>query len=395
MIRRSSTSWYLVCLGVMLMVTSGCLDAFFELSEDDPGLPPLGMGLEVPDELPLPGPFLEGPDLLLLEEFLFQEGRQILKECEREHVADGVESLLVEERYAKAINAFMTGCATQGYHQIAQQAMVEGNEKGVYQDLMVQANASMKDLRQRLNNHTGPGNAVEASFLSHAMGRNILGELSLIRSAPLFWEPYEDGRARDQLQLRNAYMQPYRNIQYAEVVVKTLERYPWTSPPCVPPDVPALTQQIEETIDLALDKAVELGHDGPGEWGRVNPHYEEITVWLEPELELAKQDDWWPRLLSLKVSVEGRLAYFESFSAPAWPTFEEAEYLLAQFRNETRSAYTEQAMDSHISYFSDEFHQSRYDWDTDITFGPPGFMRLMALSWPYEGLDCPANPTTT
>jgi hypothetical protein len=369
---------------------SGCVERADETREDAHEFPPLGLDLQVPHSLPLPGRFAEDSDLASFAAFLVVEGGKILAECGNSNGGERVRLYLDRQDFHNAIHYLFYGCEGDESRAYAELAISESQERATYDLLRAEALSAYEEARRRLNELPGPGTRTEAQYISYLMVRNIWDHLRIERAAPLVWNPYEDGSARDRLQLQNAYLQLLNARGGSENIMKIIERYPWTSPSCIAPDLDGLLYRIDRSVNRTLALARGHGHDDvdvPLEG--VHFHYTWVRDWLLPDLELARRDGWWPRLLALEVHFESWVSYWESFSAPAWPTLEEAEYLLALFRNESRSIFAEQAIEPHLVYFEERRSDGELGWRRAVD--PPQVLRLMALRWPWAELDCPGS----
>lgn len=369
---------------ILFLPFSGCI-------APEPEWPPVGLGFDVPSVLPRPGHFLEPEeDLQVLETFLREEGPRILEACNYVDGVGRVDWHLNQKNYGAAIEELFYQCSTPvvetriGY---AERAIRENREEEVLYKLHEQAVDVLEILKEKINDHPGPGNTVDAALLNRIMGVYYTGYSAVTRGAFELWEPYEDGTSRELFQLTSVYMNFLNSIGRAPAMMMVLDRYPWTEPPCTPPDIESLSKQIKDKINQTLVLAYSWGESTENEvW---NNHFGRLVVRTIPHFEYASEQGWWPSLLAIEVGIERKIAYWENLSAPAWPTMEEGEYLLAELRSHTRSIWTDVFLMRSSPLYFDHPPPPDYDWATDIEDGPPALMSLLAIRWPFADLECP------
>ena len=390
---------------LLLATTSGCLDGLAgpvpsgssaELGDASPAsarIAPLGLGIDVPPELPPAGPFREDRQhLATLERFLTDEGGRMLGRCGHPDGSRTVKAELEDERHLFAVEGLISACSrpTQELDQFyADNAIRDGNEEHVRDDLHARAVSALANLTKRLDEHPGPGNAVEAQLLYALMVLHQFNRAS-IETAMLLWIPYEDGSRRDNLQLRNVYLNLLGPRAESEIMVELLDRYPWSGLTCSKPDMVALGDRVASTLSKAAASAEANAEDSDKKrrfW------YGKLFNATIPNFEFYREHGWWLGMLAVEVKAEADLVYWDNRTyAPAWPTMEEAKFLLAQKRNESRTLWHEEMLSQYLFLFEDEFMQSLHPWATFLEDGPPAFMADVATRWPYDGLVCPPSP---
>jgi hypothetical protein len=377
---------------IAAVLASGCLGPSVDPAEVALRLPPLGLGLEIPAALPPPGPFVEGKGLEALEDFLRGEGQAILAECQSPNPqAPVILQYIAEENYAYAIEDLIWACTGESNRQLGREAMNTGTEEETYELLHGFAMEALASARAALSAHPGPGNPTEAQLLMYMMRKHVRDALFIEHAESSYWAAYQNGTFRDYVTLINAYLSLTGPTDRSWAMIEILDRYPWSAPPCEPPDFESLAERTRESLDTAFATARSYGYDVRTEQGLRN-RFSDALYEIDREFKLALELGWWPLLIHYEYRAERQVAYWDSFSLEAWPTFEEARFLLAAWRNESRSISQEAGFQPHLWYFSNLERQEMHPWDTDYTqYGGAAFMRHVGHRWPYADLVCPLS----
>lgn len=384
MFNCSNSIAFLVLAALLL---AGCLSPLSPSGDSKDPTPPLGMGLELPDTLPPPGPFREDPGhLKILENFLNVQGREILEDCGRPQAHERLVPYLEEEHHWSALGELTAGCREGTEHrEIVDQAMKNGTEKETYNDLMLEALESIDTMEKAIDGHAGPGNTVEAQLLYRLMVSHIDGILTVTETVPEMWDATDQ---KSDLGLRNIYANLMSPVARGGVMMEILDRFPWSGGHCELPDIEVNEPRITEKIEYATQLAHGLDHHKERGDEPVNIHYIRFNNIIIPRFEYLVEQEWSLGLMGVDVAVDGRVAYWESFSDPVWPTMEEAEFILAETRNESRTIWNEANLASHLRYFESERHQHMFPWGEDIEETTPAFLSVVHLRWPFEGMEC-------
>jgi hypothetical protein len=206
-------------------LVSGCLELSADPSEIELRLPPLGLGLQISETFPPPGPFVEGKDMETLKDFLTGEGQSILAECQSPSPqAPVILEYVVEENYAYAIEDQIWGCTSGSIPQLGHETMSERMKAETYQALM-----------------------------EHGESR--------------YWAAYQNGTFRNHITLINAYNTLIGPTDRSWATIQILERCPWSAPPCETPDIESLAERTRENLDAAFAAARSYGHDARRDTG--------------------------------------------------------------------------------------------------------------------------------
>lgn len=372
------------------ILISGCTSPAPAAQADDDSIS-FGLGLAVPVELPRPASFAEpAEEMQRLEGFLREEADAILGACGSAHPLNATFKILDEGHHLTALDELETACsqpARDTVWDVADDAMSNGSENDTYQTLRAAALDAMMNLTERLDAHPAPGSVVEAALLGKLASMHRSWADSIDTSA-LYFGPYQDGTARDGLQLRNV----YGNLIVAPVamnlLLEILDRYPWRETPCQSPDLDDLKSEALSLVNQAISLAEELAD--PEDANYVSTVYGGLVKGHKPHIEYYAEHDWWPGLLYKKMLMEWDIAYWENYTADPVPTQEEAQFLVAQYRNETRTLWTERTLRGVV----ERVHYEGFPWEESHPATTIKVLTLPALQDPYMQLDCPDHGET-
>lgn len=345
-----------------------------------------GLGLEVPSELPPLGAFWENAsEIERLESFLAHDGVEILRECGQGNASE-VLGDLAQDYHLTAIEDVYHGCSQSAYRDdevLVGQARASGTEAAVYQRLRADALAALERAQAALDRFEGPGTVVEAEVLYKIVNRHLFDRESVNTAANSFAGYEEDRRP---INLENAYLQLLVPSLESNVTLQLLQRYPWTRPVCEAPDLDALSGRYQAKYDHALALAKSYAQPGDEEW--VSNMYGSLLKVTGPRFEFSRDHGYWASLLGGETYLNWDVGYLENYTASKLPTREEASYLVAQYRNSTRTLVTEYDLSSLLGQLDFDYPWEGNEWQ------PIRALTVSSLGWEFDQLRCNAPSTS-
>ncbi len=370
---------YTVIAILFTVSLAACLDAPREGQMDDSDGDANDSGT-TKEELPSPGPFAESKsDLLILHTFLVKNGTDILAKCGYDDSTGEIRRAADDGAYLHGLESIIRGCARpleDRDREYAEEAIQEGTEHETFEEFYHAAQQVVDRVALKLNADSGPSTVVEAEVLYQLMDRHHFG-LQMMDTAIRYWEPYQQGTDRDTLQLQNAYLNLLGARGEADAIEQILDKYPWGNDACEFPEASALERRVHEKLATALELAK------PDTLWR-----NRLVNFLKPEIDYYRNQSWTIGLLPMEVLLETHLAYWENVTQEdSWPTREEAEYLLAERRNTSRTLWTETVLWQFVMYFEDPDSEYFYPW-ANTESGAAAFMGKMAVRPAFDVLEC-------
>lgn len=318
----------------MVAGLSGCFQA------PEAPAPAWGLGIDVPATFPPPGAFPAGYERLAeLEAFILALSNRTLTECELGRELEQVQQSIAEGQHR---NALLAGglCGSKYWRNDPEldarieQWRKDATEPARWEALRAEARAALDRWIGAFANRTVAGTPLEVEVMAALMDQQMSME-SWYRNGLRQRADYNaSGRINS---LGSSYLNLYDPINRSAFGIAFLEEFPWSSGCVFDKDA------LDSSTWSLLERTITLGRG-------VNPEDPLTSIGTErgnlelvtkPELEHALRHDWPEAVLSILWSLRFDERIFLQWDQQPLPTAEEAAYLVAKHRNETRSLYTD------------------------------------------------------
>lgn len=384
---------------VALLATTVVLVSTQPVQTEDsaPSLPPpypladmqYGLGLEIPDALPRPGPFAEGPEAMArLENFMrFQIPDVVQREC-------GIEGMSLEdalrgeqrlwsfdsvynicESYLRGGDKATTLNSMDDLSKWIHAHLENGTIEEAYASEMNASLASLQQTMDALGMAPIPADPVEAQLLAWFAFKTEWGLASMETAIGLHSSYQED---QNFWSIQNSFLNLHIPKIEARLTLSFLEAYPWKDSDCTS------NQNPEEITDRVLNKYEKAIEVNPLPKIDIDfPPPQELVMHQEPKLELYAEQGWWPGLLWVEQILDWWIAVGTHMDeVEVYPTQEEGIYLVQEYRNHTRTLSTD-----HILDFLHPDAQRYYVWDGNPAWVAQS-LHVNSLTWRFEGVGC-------
>lgn len=351
------------------------------------------MGLDVPDVLPTPAAFREGEaELEWIRHQLASALANMTDPCFGPNATEeGARPFFEAARHLGAIrDGAMRACKIELRSQErvdrswASLWIAQGRAEAVYEENRTRASAALTRALEALRNMPAPSSVTGAQVQAFLWQIHETDWIILNQSAEGSYGRFREGGNPDSLV--NAVLNAQLAAVESMVTTVLAQNVDWVGaePGCVwraPP-----LDSVWERVSAKRDRALELA------WARwpaddanyISDHLGRLVQDWGPKADFYHNQSSVLGLLWVESLFDWSIAY-DSLQPP-YPTLDEATYLVAKYRNHTRTLFTE----FYIVTYVDQFAASP-PWDEDHPEGAMGAASMEALKWPFAGFECAAD----
>ena len=360
-----------------MLVLSGCMTAPRETAE-----PRYGLGLEIPSQLPPPGPYLEGSAVVhAFRQKVQAMLPQVLQACGANVTTAEIRKALdLDPLYAGVYGVYgqCQGDISAEANRIAREAKRNGTEEETYAHYVAQAKASLEREIALLDAAPTGGTVAEVEMVSKLQSE-VLGR-ALAFETIQGWMDHYLNVSRDEFDLSNVFI---NLMSYETTTKRILDTYEWTNSTCHIPNQDQLEQRVKDKLEHAIELARKW--DNP-ETPEASNAYGTLTQSFQPMIAFASEHDWWQLLLRDEMEMDHIIAEYETQGADALPTPEEARYLVALYWNQSRNLVFQDRLDSLADQMEYALGGGWYEDD----LRPRMALGLAQVEWTYSQVIC--NP---
>ena len=370
-------------LVLMVPLLTGCSEP--EAKPEDPIV--WGLGLDLPAELPPPGPFLEDDsELQHLFAFANESIRPMFDRCEHPDRPERFVSNLAAKRDMYAFIHLRDVCEksdSQASRAAAMAAIANGTEVSEFQARSERMNATLDALVDALHALPTPRTRTDAEF--HAWIARYVHERILYREGAISnYQSYIEtkGQQYAEMHLINAFRTTFNVPRYAEAYLHFMQDYDWTwqDGACALPAVEAAHAEIQASYDRALELAQDLADPDDAQW--ISTFYGDLVKIRKPSIAFYAREGFVPALLHLQHDLDFQVAYWENLTTDRRPTLEEAEWLIADHHARGRALAMEDVWTNEYAVMK---QADFWEADPDTAVRP---IALQAVHWRFADLQC-------
>jgi hypothetical protein len=345
-----------------------------------------GLGLQVPQQLPAPRPHAEPADEVMeLQAFLETNATRIKDDCHNAGATPGWLGQRYDEGHLlSSIRIILDTCSLPDHElgtRMARAATANGTRTRTYGALLGAASSALNETEAVLDSVFHPATVSESEYLAELMGEHLINE-HILQTAQNFVKR-EGIEGASELNLLNSFNNFLLVRGRADAIQRLALEYPWREGSrCAPPDLNRLFQDTAAGYQriLAIGNASTPAEDSTNIG---NLHGSTlISTW--PTIRTAIDKNWWPVVLAGKSGLAWRDTYWQLHNRGATlPTYEEALYLVAKFRNETRTLST----DGRAAAVADDLVLTEDYYTHDPNMGLQ-VLSLASTKWAFGAVTC-------
>lgn len=248
------------------------------------------------------------------------------------------ETILDSGRHLAALDEVEIGCANSvslKMDEMTRSSIEASTEEEDYARLRTRADSTRQRAAEAVAG-TYADTMVEAELLYFLAKQQARGDANSVLAARNMAKYAEDPSFS---RLANTYLQIGAAAAIANLTLQFLHEFDWDAAQGCPPDIGDMAARARNVYEEALALARSKAPADDAQW--VNTMYGNLVKTTGPLLEKAEAAGDTAVLAGVATATSWDLGYWQNYNASPLPTQQEAEYLAAVYRSQTRTLVTE------------------------------------------------------